>query len=167
MLDLANHLVYSETVKINIHEAKTNLSRLLVRVELGEEIILARAGKPVARLAPMEPKSQGDGGWVPPPANSRSPTTSTRRCRRKSRRPSGDKAVKVLLDTHAFLWAITDDRRLTPHARKILRTADLFLSVASLWEIVTKVQIGKLALPEAPSRYLPRHMAALGAQRSP
>jgi prevent-host-death family protein len=44
-------------LKINIHEAKTNLSRLLVRVELGEEIILARAGKPVARLAPIEPKS--------------------------------------------------------------------------------------------------------------
>ena len=46
----------------------------------------------------------------------------------------------------------------------MLRTADLFLSVASLWEIVTKVQIGKLPLPEAPSRYLPRHIAALGAQ---
>jgi prevent-host-death family protein len=44
-------------VKINIHEAKTNLSRLLVRVELGEEIIIARAGKPVARLAPMESKA--------------------------------------------------------------------------------------------------------------
>ena len=44
-------------MKINIHEAKTNLSRLLVRVQMGEEIILARAGKPVARLAPMEPKS--------------------------------------------------------------------------------------------------------------
>ena len=42
---------------VNIHEAKTNLSRLLVRVELGEEIILARAGKPVARLAPMERKT--------------------------------------------------------------------------------------------------------------
>jgi prevent-host-death family protein len=44
---------------INIHEAKTHLSRLLVRVQMGEEIILARAGKPVARLAPMEPKSEG------------------------------------------------------------------------------------------------------------
>jgi len=39
---------------INIHEAKTHLSRLLARVEMGEEIILARAGKPIARLAPME-----------------------------------------------------------------------------------------------------------------
>ena len=45
------------TTTINIHEAKTHLSRLLVRVQMGEEIILARAGKPVARLAPMEPKS--------------------------------------------------------------------------------------------------------------
>jgi prevent-host-death family protein len=45
-------------MKINIHEAKTNLSRLLVRVELGEEIILARGGKPVARLVPMDRKSE-------------------------------------------------------------------------------------------------------------
>ncbi|MBW2261598.1 MAG: type II toxin-antitoxin system Phd/YefM family antitoxin [Deltaproteobacteria bacterium] len=35
---------------INVHEAKTHLSRLLVRVEGGEEIIIARSGKPVARL---------------------------------------------------------------------------------------------------------------------
>ena len=56
-MDLAKSLVYTTGMKVNIHEAKTNLSRLLVRVELGEEIILARAGKPVARLAPMERKS--------------------------------------------------------------------------------------------------------------
>ncbi|MGA2579580.1 MAG: type II toxin-antitoxin system VapC family toxin [Bryobacteraceae bacterium] len=68
------------------------------------------------------------------------------------------------MDTHAFLWAITDDRRLTRQARRILETADLFLSVASFWEIVTKVQIGKLPLPDSPSRYLPRHVAALGAK---
>jgi prevent-host-death family protein len=42
---------------INVHEAKTHLSRLLMRVQMGEEIILARSGKPVARLAPIEPKS--------------------------------------------------------------------------------------------------------------
>jgi PIN domain nuclease of toxin-antitoxin system len=69
-----------------------------------------------------------------------------------------------LLDTHAFLWAITDDRRLTRQARRILETADLFLSVASIWEIITKMQIGKLPLPDAPSKYLPRHVAALGAK---
>lgn len=35
---------------VNIHEAKTNLSRLLERVEKGEEIVIGRAGKPVAKL---------------------------------------------------------------------------------------------------------------------
>ena len=37
---------------VNVHEAKTHLSRLLERVEAGEEITLARAGRPVARLVP-------------------------------------------------------------------------------------------------------------------
>lgn len=69
--------------------------------------------------------------------------------------------MKVLLDTHAFLWAITDDERLSVRAREVLRTADLWLSVISLWEIITKVQMGKLTLPEPPSRYFPRHIASL------
>lgn len=38
---------------VNIHEAKTNLSRLLERVAAGEEIIVARAGKPIARIVPL------------------------------------------------------------------------------------------------------------------
>jgi prevent-host-death family protein len=37
---------------VNVHDAKTNLSRLLARVERGERIVIARAGKPVAVLAP-------------------------------------------------------------------------------------------------------------------
>jgi prevent-host-death family protein len=40
---------------VNVHEAKTQLSRLLARVEAGEEIVIARDGKPVARLAPVRP----------------------------------------------------------------------------------------------------------------
>lgn len=40
---------------INIHEAKTHFSRLIERVLQGEELIIARAGKPVARLVPIEP----------------------------------------------------------------------------------------------------------------
>jgi prevent-host-death family protein len=38
---------------VNIHEAKTRFSKLLKRVQLGEEIIIAKAGRPVARLAPL------------------------------------------------------------------------------------------------------------------
>lgn len=41
---------------VNIHQAKTQLSRLIERVCAGEEIIIARGGKPVARLAPLEPR---------------------------------------------------------------------------------------------------------------
>lgn len=44
--------------EVNVHEAKTHLSRLLLRVAGGEEIVIARAGKPVARLVPIEPKPQ-------------------------------------------------------------------------------------------------------------
>jgi prevent-host-death family protein len=40
---------------VNVHDAKTHLSRLLERVERGEEIVIARAGKPVARLVAIEP----------------------------------------------------------------------------------------------------------------
>lgn len=42
--------------EVNVHEAKTHLSRLLLRVAGGEEIVIARAGKPIARLVPIEPK---------------------------------------------------------------------------------------------------------------
>lgn len=41
---------------VNIHEAKTHLSRLIERVEAGEEIIIAKAGRPAARLVPIESK---------------------------------------------------------------------------------------------------------------
>jgi prevent-host-death family protein len=43
---------------VNIHEAKTHFSKLLAKVSAGEEIIIAKAGKPVARLAPIERKIQ-------------------------------------------------------------------------------------------------------------
>ncbi|MEY2341629.1 type II toxin-antitoxin system Phd/YefM family antitoxin [Acidithiobacillus sp. IBUN Pt1247-S3] len=43
---------------VNIHEAKTQLSRYVDQAAAGEEIIIARAGKPVARLAPLSPPQQ-------------------------------------------------------------------------------------------------------------
>jgi prevent-host-death family protein len=50
---------------VNVHEAKTHLSRLLERVAAGEEIVIAKAGRPVARLVPydeaLEPRQPG--GW--------------------------------------------------------------------------------------------------------
>jgi prevent-host-death family protein len=43
-------------MQVNIHEAKTHLSKLLLRVARGDEIIIARAGVPVARLVALEPQ---------------------------------------------------------------------------------------------------------------
>jgi prevent-host-death family protein len=46
-------------IEINVHEAKTHFSRLLARVAAGEEIIIAKAGTPIARLVPFrKPKSK-------------------------------------------------------------------------------------------------------------
>lgn len=49
---------------VNVHEAKTHLSRLLERVRAGEEFILAKAGKPCARLVPLEPREERQPGLV-------------------------------------------------------------------------------------------------------
>jgi prevent-host-death family protein len=57
---------------VNIHEAKTHLSRLLERVAKGEEVVIAKAGKPVARLIPFSPRGKRvlglDAGkiWIAP-----------------------------------------------------------------------------------------------------
>ncbi len=57
-LDLVHDLVYPflrgfTMIEVNVHEAKTHLSRLLARVASGEEIVIAKAGKPVALLVPF------------------------------------------------------------------------------------------------------------------
>ncbi|MGC2108682.1 MAG: type II toxin-antitoxin system VapC family toxin [Candidatus Korobacteraceae bacterium] len=64
--------------------------------------------------------------------------------------------MKVLFDTHAYLWAVTEDRRLSPAARKIFTAADndILLSVASLWEILVKAENGKLPFPSPVSPYI-------------
>ena len=41
-------------IRLNIHEAKTHLSKLLEKVALGEEVVIAKAGKPVAKLVAIE-----------------------------------------------------------------------------------------------------------------
>jgi prevent-host-death family protein len=49
-------------VQVNIYEAKTHLSRLLDKAQAGDEVIIARAGKPVARLMPLAPAGHGRSG---------------------------------------------------------------------------------------------------------
>ena len=58
--------------------------------------------------------------------------------------------MQILLDTHTFLWWITNDLQLSEQAHDTIHNGSntLFLSAASGWEIAIKTQIGKLRLPE-------------------
>lgn len=65
--------------------------------------------------------------------------------------------MKLLLDTHIFLWLINDDNRLSERLRQEICNPnnERFLSVASIWECVIKYQLGKLSFPSSPEIYLP------------
>jgi PIN domain nuclease of toxin-antitoxin system len=53
--------------------------------------------------------------------------------------------MRLLLDTHIYLWAVTDSRKLSRQARKLITDADeVFVSSASIWEASVKVGLGKL-----------------------
>ena len=66
--------------------------------------------------------------------------------------------MKLLLDTHIFLWFISGDARLSVSLRQIIRNPenDVYLSIVSIWEVIIKHGLGKLPLPEPPEVYLPK-----------
>ncbi len=65
--------------------------------------------------------------------------------------------MRILLDTHIFLWHITGDVKMpaTYHDAILDPSNEVILSAASVWEAVIKHAIGKLPLPAAPGEYLP------------
>jgi PIN domain nuclease of toxin-antitoxin system len=56
----------------------------------------------------------------------------------------------LLLDTHALLWWLDDDKRLGPAARETIMTGEVFVSIVSFWEIALKHGLGKLAIGPEP-----------------
>ena len=64
--------------------------------------------------------------------------------------------MNALLDTHTFLWLVTDDQRLSGSARAAIADGanQLFLSAVSMWEIVLKAHAGKLRVEGGPARFL-------------
>src|SRR5207253_829908 len=66
--------------------------------------------------------------------------------------------MRLLLDTHFFLWFISGDTKLPVVVRDAIQdsTNEVYLSVASIWEAVIKYQLGKLPLPAPPEDYLPK-----------
>ncbi|MEG4588336.1 type II toxin-antitoxin system VapC family toxin [Microcoleus sp. MOSTC5] len=66
--------------------------------------------------------------------------------------------MKILVDTHIFLWFISGDTQLSTDVRDAIRAPDneVYLSAVSVWEAIVKYQLGKLPLPEHPETYLPK-----------
>lgn len=75
--------------------------------------------------------------------------------------------MKAILDTHTFLWGLTDPGKLTSSARHAIASSERYWSVASLWECLLKVQIGKLPLPRSAGAYLVSQMSANGVSILP
>ncbi len=71
--------------------------------------------------------------------------------------------MRILLDTHAFLWANQAPDRLGPwHDAVADPSNELLLSAASSWELAIKTSTGRLQLPAAVEVYVPARMAAIG-----
>lgn len=77
--------------------------------------------------------------------------------------------MKILLDTHVWLWLQTSPERLSEAALDLLRDPanELHLSAASGWEIAIKHALGKLPLPEPPSTYVPSRLISSGVTPLP
>jgi PIN domain nuclease of toxin-antitoxin system len=70
--------------------------------------------------------------------------------------------MRILLDTHIFLWHVTADSRLSISFRDAIEDPanEVYLSAASIWEAVIKHALGKLPLPQPPAEYLPQQRQA-------
>ena len=69
--------------------------------------------------------------------------------------------MRLLLDTHAFLWFASGDRRLSRRARAAMETegAELYISAASVWEMAIKASLGRLTLPAPVDSYMTEKIA--------
>ncbi len=70
--------------------------------------------------------------------------------------------MRLLLDTHAVLWALSAPRTFLPAARALIVDPgnDVWISVASIWEIAIKQRLGKLTLPDEAGEWLPPALEA-------
>ena len=115
-------------MQVNIHEAKTHFSKLVERAAAGEEIVIARAGRPLVKLVPY--------------AEARAP--------RRLGAWKGEVWIAPDFDAHVLLWALADDSALTRERRAQIEDPanDVFVSAASAWEIEIKRAAGRLRAPE-------------------
>lgn len=67
--------------------------------------------------------------------------------------------MAYLLDTHSFLWFVSNDKQLSPTACQTIQTSKLvYVSMATIWEIAIKYKSGKLILPSDFKHFIPYHL---------
>ncbi len=67
--------------------------------------------------------------------------------------------MKLLLETHAFLWFIDDDPRLSLTAKTTIETTpEVYVSLVSVWEMAVKISNGKLTVPESLREFVMQHL---------
>lgn len=77
--------------------------------------------------------------------------------------------MRYLLDTHAFLWGLQDDPRLSPRVRSLLLAGEhaLLWSAASTWELAIKCSLGRVRFAAPLAAYLPGKLSAEGIEELP
>ncbi len=77
--------------------------------------------------------------------------------------------MRLLLDTHAFLWWITDDARLSDRARALIGDGgnEVFLSAASAWELAVKASLRRVEIAQPLERFVPDQLERNGFQALP
>jgi len=106
--------------KFNIAEAKARFSELVQKAMLGEEVIIAKDNKPLLKLVPLQPRA----------AKHRKPGSvggydlDGSRFRRDTSRPRRLLLMRLLLDTHAFLWWVNNSLKLSRRARQAIAQSE-------------------------------------------
>jgi PIN domain nuclease of toxin-antitoxin system len=77
--------------------------------------------------------------------------------------------LRALLDTHAFLWWLTDDPQLPRNVRDIIADEknELYFSAAGCWEIAIKARLGKITLPDKPDVFISDQLSLNGIRSLP
>jgi PIN domain nuclease of toxin-antitoxin system len=77
--------------------------------------------------------------------------------------------MRLLIDTHCWLWWFGDPDRLNDDAKRLIanKANTVYLSSASSWEIAIKAALGKLQIPEPPGKYVPSRLSSQGMSSLP
>ena len=149
---------------VNIQAAKTHLSRLVEEVVAGEEVVLAKSGKPLVRLVRYaQPRSRRTPGalagqfweapdcWAPGPSELEASIEAPLLLEPPAPALAARLPRRLLVDSHVVVWWLCAPERLTAETRNLISSPDheVFLSAATVWELGLKLARSKLKLQEA------------------